>query len=661
MPERLHTLFARQVGWRRHEPAVITPERTLTYDELYRRASQVGALLHGQGVLPNQLIAVAMDKGWEQIVAVLGILHSGGAYLPLDPHLPQERFQHLLQDADVRIALTQAAVAQRLNWPPTVRVIPIDELSPNPENTEPSWVPLQQPSDLAYVIYTSGSTGMPKGVMIDHQGAVNTILDMNRRFTVGAGDRVLALSALNFDLSVYDIFGLLAAGGAVVLPDPARLRDPAHWLDLMERYRVTLWNSVPAFMQMAMEYVRGTGGSLPSSVRLVLMSGDCIPVDLPDRIRSQSTQVQIVSLGGATEASVWSILYLIERVDPGWPSIPYGKAMANQHCYVFNNFLEECPDWVSGQIGIGGLGVARGYWHDPEKTDKSFLIHPLTGERIYRTGDLGRYLPDGNIEFLGREDFQVKVGGYRIELGEVEAALLRHSQVREAAVAALTGTAGQQRLIAYIVPQTRTGVTSEALRRFLQQHLPSYMIPVNYMFLDALPLTVNGKVDRKALPEPEIAVSERVDLTPASGLQLPLLRMICEILGIEAAISIHDNLFDLGANSMHLIQLQTRVRTELGQEIPTLALFEHTTVAALAAYLNRSRTEEPVIAQSQQRVEQRHSYRERQRAVRAAIRASGHVSPASGHALSPSGPASSATSPSRRPNPAEREIDHEHV
>ncbi len=329
------------------------------------------------------------------------------------------------------------------------------------------------------MIYTSGSTGLPKGVMIDHQAAHNTILDLNARFQIGPDDRVLGLSALSFDLSVYDIFGVLAAGGTLVLPAPDAHRDPAHWLDLAQSAQVTLWNSVPALLEMFATFLAPQPQRWPCSLRLALLSGDWIPLRLPQQVRQLAPQLELISLGGATEAAIWSIYYPITTVEPHWASVPYGRPLDNQQFYVLDASSRECPEWVVGELYIGGAGLAQGYWRDPVRTAERFIPNPFaenkeqrtknkkprTGDghppssilhppssRLYKTGDLGRYLPDGNIEFLGRADYQVKVQGYRIELGEVEAALLAHPQV-QAAVAAVQGERfGPKRLVAYVVP-----------------------------------------------------------------------------------------------------------------------------------------------------------------------------------------------------------------
>lgn len=446
--ELLHTLVIKQVESRGDEPAVITSQYSLTYKELFERSNQIGDRLRRMGSAPNSLVAVVMEKGWEQVVAVLGILMAGAPYLPIDPNLPEERRLYLIKQADVKIVLTQPKFNQSLLLPEHVQQLVIDE-------EYSAHFPLelvQGPSDLAYVIYTSGSTGLPKGVMIDHRGAVNTILDINKRYRVGPGDRVLALSALNFDLSVYDIFGILAAGGTIVIPDPNHSKDPAHWAEMINKHQVTIWDTVPALMQMLVEHIEGAPMLAPFPLRLVLMSGDWIPLSLPTRIKDLFGDVEVISLGGATEASIWSICYPVNRIDPSQKSIPYGKPLSNQTLHILNSHMENCPTWVPGEFYIGGIGLAKGYWGDEEKTRKSFITHPRTKERLYRSGDLGRYLPDGNIEFLGREDLQVKIGGFRIELGEIETILKEHSQVKDVVVKVVGKRFGEKQLVAYVVP-----------------------------------------------------------------------------------------------------------------------------------------------------------------------------------------------------------------
>lgn len=431
--DTLISLFGKQVEIQPNHPAVISSNRTFTYLELSQFSDALGSYLIEKGARPNTLIAVVMEKGWEQVVATLGILKSGAAYLPIDPFYPEERRQEILKDGNISLVLTQSWLDDRLNWPKDIERISVDQMTPQSNYTR-KLDSTTQTGDLAYVIYTSGSTGAPKGVMIDHRGAVNTILDINRRFSVGPKDRILAISNLNFDLSVYDIFGMLAAGATIVMPEANRTRDPAHWLELIKREQVTVWNTVPALKQMLLEYVSKAKGVLPQSLRLVLLSGDWIPLDLPDKIKAYFKGTEVIGLGGATEASIWSNLYSIQDVDPAWKSIPYGRPMTNQRYYVLNELMLDCPVWVPGRLYIGGIGLAKGYWNDENKSREKFIIHPRTGERLYHTGDLGRYLPDGNLEFLGREDFQVKIRGHRIELGEIETILKRQEGIKDAVV-----------------------------------------------------------------------------------------------------------------------------------------------------------------------------------------------------------------------------------
>ncbi len=579
--------FDRQVAAQPEAPAVLTPERTLSYGELDRLAWSLAQRLRQQRVEAETLVAVAMEKGWQQVVAVLGILRAGAAYLPIDPALPAQRIEHLLEQGEVRLLVTQPWLQAQLEELHTDAQLLAVGAEPAPADLDATpFDAAGRPDSLAYVIFTSGSTGVPKGVMIDHRGAVNTLRDVNARFQVGPRDRVLALSSLSFDLSVYDIFGVLDAGGAVVLPDAAESRQPGHWLDLAERHRVTVWNSVPALMELCVDAAADAGRQLPPSLRLVLMSGDWIPVPLPAKIRAlASPDIELISMGGATEASIWSILYPIGEVPETWTSIPYGRAMVNQTFHVLDGDLEPRPVWVPGALYIGGIGVALGYWRDPERTAERFLVHPRTGERLYRTGDLGRYLPSGEIEFLGREDFQVKVHGYRIELGEIEAALLAHPGV-DKAVADARGERGARRLCAWWVPIAGVAVPDEtvpdeeALRAFLAERLPEYMVPAALLQLPSLPLSSNGKVDRQALPEPTRGASAATG--EASELAQRIGAVAAKVLEVEA-IDLDADLFEVGASSLHMIRIANLVEHELGLRLRIEDFYRAPTVAGLAA------------------------------------------------------------------------------
>ncbi|BBG02546.1 MULTISPECIES: non-ribosomal peptide synthetase [Pseudonocardia] len=422
--------------------AVVAADGELRYGELLDRAHAVATELRRRDLQPGTPVAIAADKGVHQPVAVLGTLLAGGAYLPVDPRQPAPRIARILRDSGAPLVLTATGDP---GWD-----VPAVAVADLPAAAEPVPAAGTAPGDLAYVIYTSGSTGAPKGVMTAHRAARNTVEDITERFRVGTGDRVLGVAALGFDLSVYDLFGVLGAGGTLVLPDPDRRGDPEHWAELVARHRITLWNSVPAQLQMLGHVLAGDPAPDATSLRLALLSGDWIPVGLPDEIRDRIPGLEVISLGGATEAAIWSIVHPVGRVDPAARSIPYGVPLANQTFHVLDATGADRPDWTPGELYIGGTGTAIGYLGDPDLTAIRFPSHPRTGERLYRTGDIGRHLPDGTIELLGRADDQIKIRGHRIEPGEIEAALLTHPAVRAAAVVAVGDRPLERRLAGFV-------------------------------------------------------------------------------------------------------------------------------------------------------------------------------------------------------------------
>ncbi|CAF4169364.1 unnamed protein product, partial [Adineta steineri] len=446
----IHSLVIKQAELTPNALAILSSQLNLTYRQLMSRVYSLAYHLQQQQTYTNQLIAILMKKGWEQVVACLATLVSGGAYLPLDIDSPYDRLCSLIEETNVTILLTQSHCQHRF---PHLTTIPVDTCTNN-DYSIPFSIKQQSPTDLAYVIYTSGSTGKPKGVMISHQAVVNTILDMNSRLEISTNDRIFALSHLNFDLSVYDIFGILIAGGTIVLPDHEDYKNPQHWSDMIIKHHVTIWNSVPMLMQMFVEHLKHTSNN-QNQLRHILLSGDWIPLSLPNSIRiTLGEQVTITSLGGATEASIWSIAYTLPKEIPHeWKSIPYGIPLRNQQYYVYDIHIHDCPEWVIGELYIGGEGLANGYWNDEEKTQSSFFIHPLTNERLYRTGDYGRFLPNGYIEFTGRKDFQVKVHGHRIELGEIEHSSQQHPDIQQAIV---NLDDKSQQLVGYVMPEKQS-------------------------------------------------------------------------------------------------------------------------------------------------------------------------------------------------------------
>jgi amino acid adenylation domain-containing protein len=435
---------------------------------------------------------------------------------------------------------------------------------------------LSSPESVAYVIHTSGSTGQPKGIAVQHRPVANLIQWLNPAFGVGPEDRVLFVTSLAFDLSVWDIFGVLAAGGSIHVASEEDLRDPEELLRAL--HRVTIWDSAPAaLVQLAPLFPSVPGKD--SRLRLVMLSGDWIPVTLPDRVRSAFPAARVMSLGGATEATVWSNWYPVAEVDPRWPSIPYGRPIANARYHVVDSAFEPCPIGVPGDLHIGGGCLCVGYAGQPDLTAAAFLPDPFSAEpgaRLYRTGDRARAFPDGNLEFLGRADQQVKIRGFRIELGEIEATLARHPEVREAAVVVHEG-----RLVAYVVSSNPSDLVAH-----LRRTLPDYMIPSAFVTLDELPVTPNGKLDRRALPAPHREGSDdAVADVPRGPAEERLLAIWREILGIER-IGVHDSFFDLGGHSLLATQLMARLRESFGIEVHLRTLFQTPTIAGLAAALD---------------------------------------------------------------------------
>lgn len=512
---------------RRHpeRPALRTSAATVTHGRLAENAAATAGLLTAHGVGPGDLVAVACEKSPAQITAVLGVSAAGAGYLPVEPTWPAARIAAVCERAGVRHALTGRGVD--VDWPEGVTAHrltaagrPTARRAGRPAQPAAPAAP-PHPDDLAYTIFTSGSTGSPKGVEIQHRAARTTIDDVVDRFGIGPGDRVLALSALSFDLSVFDVYGVLGAGGSLVLPDPARQRDPQHWLELAGRHGVTVWNTAPALLEMLVEYAEmepDTAATALAALRLVMLSGDWIPLTLPDRLRRLAPQARVMSLGGATEASIWSITYPVERVDPAWRSIPYGRALRGQGFLVLDEDGAPCPVGEAGELFIGGDGLARGYTGDPAQTAERFAVHPVLGSRLYRTGDLGRWTADGTIEFLGRVDRQVKIRGHRIELGEVEAVLGRHPAVRQCVVSSVRGPDGRPRLVAHLSPRGASAPpTAEELADALRERLPDYMVPSRFVILDQLPVTANGKIDHAALTAGPVGAAAAAGAVPAAS------------------------------------------------------------------------------------------------------------------------------------------------
>ena len=570
--ERLaYEAFLAQAARAPDAPAVLTTSGSLSYGELAAQAASAAAWLRERGAGRDELVALIMRRGPEQIVGILATVLAGAAYLPVDAGLPAERIRYMLSDGRVWLVLSN------VGWQ-AEGFETLDTFDRSPATV--ARLPDASADDLAYVLYTSGTTGEPKGVMISHRSVVNVVSDCNARFGIGPDDRFIGVSAFNFDLSVYDVFGALSAGAAIVLPDAQA--DPAHWLDLCERFGVTVWNSVPAIAGlMAEEATSGREASL-ESLRLIMMSGDCIPPALPAALWRVKPDLTLMSLGGPTETTIWNISHPIDRAQSEFEPVPYGRPNANNRAYILDADGLDTPDWVTGEICAAGVGLARGYWADDERTAERFWFDDA-GMRLYRTGDLGRYLPDGSIDITGRSDFQIKVNGYRIEAGEVETRLAAIGAVKQAAVVRQPGARGD-RLVAHLVPAGDARPTQEEIKVALREHLPDYMTPSNVVWHDSLPLTRNGKVDRGKL----------ITLTPSgtpgragSGqhpeIETKLTELWASVLKLPAdSIRPDSDFYELGGDSLAGARIFTGVRKRFGVSITLDRLYELRQLAAMA-------------------------------------------------------------------------------
>lgn len=627
-----HEQFLRMAAAQPDAPAVRTSTATLSYGELARRAIHIASWLRERGVGRDELVGLVMRRGPEQIVGILATAISGAAYLPVDAELPAQRREYLLRDGRVRCVLTNVPASVPASIPHDVpndvpaevlndeadhaalgrHTLRIDLTRPAPEDPAvPTPLPGWTPADLLYVLYTSGTTGEPKGVMVSHRSVLNLVTDCTKRFAITPSDTFFGISAVNFDLSVFDVFGALSAGAALVLPDHDRAIDPGHWLQLCDRYGVTIWNSVPAIVAMLGDQATLDGPAPLARLRLIMMSGDRIPPALPVSLRALLPGTALVSLGGPTETTVWNILYPITDLGSGRDAIPYGKPNSNNRCHVLDDEGRERPDWVIGEICGAGAGLARGYWGDPARTADRFFDHAGLGERIYRTGDLGHYLPDGNVMILGRKDFQIKINGYRIEAGEVETRLAQLPGVQQAAVVRQDSAIGA-RLVAHLAGAAQRRPTEADIRAALRRTLPEYMVPSVYCWHERLPLTRNGKVDRAALtsaapvggpPDPgDRAADSGVGVGSGSGvgpdgvraaqpLEADLAELWSTVLRTEVT-DVTQSFFDLGGDSLAAARVLAAVRKRFGTAIPLDQFYLVDTVRTLAAQITEEQLTE---------------------------------------------------------------------
>ena len=595
----LHERFAARAAADPDAPAVIQHGTATSARDIDAAANRLAHHLRGLGVDVRSRVALCVDRGPELLTAVLGVLKAGAAYVPLDADYPAERLAFMQGDSDCQVLVTQSPLLGRLPEPGIPVVLldgEADLIAAQPADCPK---PTAGPDDLCYIIYTSGSTGRPKGIALRHRGVLNNLLDLNTRFAVGPGDKVLALSSTSFDMSVYEFLGITLAGGTVVIADPGRAKDPAHWHELIQRHEISVWNSAPALAELYVAHLQGLGGfgDERTGLRLAMLGGDWVTPTLPDRLRAFAPDIRVIVMGGATESSIHSTLYEAGSPLPDWSSIPYGRPMANQRTYILDARQRPVPIGVPGELHLAGIGLAEGYLGRPELTAEKFTdfsFGPVRGERVYRTGDLARFRPDGQIELLGRIDFQTKIRGLRVELGEIEALLRAQPEIAEAVVCVATDGVGDRFLAAYVVTATEAqrGLDTEDIRARVAHALPDYMVPAALTELDRLPVTPNGKLDRAALIRMAGAPRDRTThgTGPADGLERALAALWRESLGVTEVFR-EDGFVALGGHSLKAVRLASRIRQTLDASVTSAAVLGSRDLAALAAQIRAARAE----------------------------------------------------------------------
>lgn len=566
--------------------AVRFEETSLSYRELHRRANKVARFLRDQGVREDAFVAVYMERSVEMVVALLAVVKAGAAYVPFDPEYPRDRLTMMFEDAAPSLVLSQSRFGPQ-EIPPQIRRVNLDEsewLSTGPQD-DLSVDPPLGPEHAVYMIYTSGSTGKPKGVINVHRGLVNRLLWMQDEYGLTDQDVVLQKTPYSFDVSVWEFFWPLITGASLVLARPGGHRDSAYLVELIQKERVSTMHFVPSMLSL---FVAAEGLESLTSLRQVMCSGEALPYALTQRFFERFSRTRLHNLYGPTEASIDVTFWECPRTGND-RVVPIGHPIANTQMYVLSEALEPLPEGEEGELYIGGVGLARGYWNRPELTAERFVASPfgVAGDRLYKTGDLAKYRPDGAIEYLGRLDFQVKLRGFRIELGEIESALLAYPDVSEVVVVATADALEDKILVGYLVPRDVTTLTVPLLRRFLLRTLPDYMVPGRFVLLDSMPLLPNGKVNRKALPSglmPRPPLAE--DLVPPQGPTQQRLAAIWALLLNLVEVGVRDNFFELGGHSLLAIRMAAEIKRQWHRDLNVVKVFQYPTVEKLAAYLD---------------------------------------------------------------------------
>jgi amino acid adenylation domain-containing protein len=573
----IHELFEAQVALAPGATAVLFNGVVLSYGELNKKANQLANHLAKLGVVRGSLVGVCMNRSQNMVVALLGVLKAGAAYVPLDPAFPKERLTFMMKDANIDVIVTEKALEGILAQGGQ-RLVPLEDMADEFASLEDvNSIAATTAKDLAYVIYTSGSTGLPKGVMLEHGSVVNFLRSMQREPGISASDRFVAVTTLSFDISGLEIFGPLSAGGVVIVASRETAIDGQALARLLEESHATILQATPATWRLLID----AGWRGQPDLKMIC-GGEALPRDLAEKLGELGGELW--NMYGPTETTIWSTIWKVSKQPK---SISIGRPIANTQVYVLEPSGSPTPIGVAGELCIGGDGLARGYRNRPELTAEKFvsLRIPTVGDvSVYRTGDVARFRADGLLEFLGRRDLQVKVRGFRIELGEIEAVLGTVPGVKANVVHVREDVLGDQRLVAYVVLEDEGAFNIDEARVLLRKHLPEYMVPNLFVTLDGFPLTPNGKVDRKALPAPISETSKGEELVSDIVLT-PVQRQVADLWKVVLSrdrVGLHDNFFDLGGHSLLLVKLQSRLQNEFRCQIQLVELFQRTTVAAQA-------------------------------------------------------------------------------
>ncbi|GMX62344.1 plipastatin non-ribosomal peptide synthetase PpsE [Paenibacillus elgii] len=563
----IHQLIEEQAERVPDAVAVVFEKEQLTYRELNERANRLARTLRAEGVQPDQLVGLMVGRSLEMVVGILGILKAGGAYVPIDPEYPEERIRYLLEDSGALLLLTQRRLQERVSF--AGKAITLDDEAAYSEDGS-NLEAVTGPNDLAYVIYTSGTTGKPKGVLVEHRGLSSLKMMFGETLKMSERDRVVQFASLSFDASCWEIFKALFFGAALYIPTAETILDYRLFESFMNENGITATILPPTYAAYL------NPDRMPSLEKLIT-GGSAVSVEF---VQQWKDKVQYFNAYGPTEASIVTSVWAASMGAVDRKSIPIGRPIQNHRIHIVDSQLQLLPVGVAGELCVAGVGLARGYLNRPELTAEKFVDNPFApGERMYRTGDLARWLPDGSIEYMGRIDHQVKIRGYRIEIGEVEEQLLKIASVQEAIVIAREDASGQSQLCAYFVAQAKLKATE--LKEAMAKELPGYMIPSHFVQLERMPLTPNGKIDRKALPVPEASHYETEYVAPRTLLEMKLVQIWQEVLGLDK-IGIKDDFFELGGNSINLMRLIQRIYDETGREIPLHKGYQDVTIEAMA-------------------------------------------------------------------------------